>query len=97
MDNNNEKITAEHLILRNRESGKSIMMRHMLNELGKKECIKDIIKSSFSEKHINLSNEELEKEYNMLKTNPNDIFTKYRLEHILEIKKIDKHMFSNIQ
>jgi hypothetical protein len=60
MDNNNEKITLENLLPLNLGSGKTIMMQHMLSELGKKEHIKDIIKSCFNEKSINLSNEELE-------------------------------------
>jgi hypothetical protein len=92
MDNNHIDNIGERLILENRHSGKSIMIRHVLAELGKKERIKDIIQSCFNEKNINLSNEELEQEYKLLKTNPNDNFCKYKLEHIIEIRKIDKNI-----
>ena len=39
-------------------------MKYILYDLGQKERIKDIIKSCFNEKHITLSPEEIEQEYN---------------------------------
>jgi septin family protein len=86
-------IEKEMILLGKRGSGKSVMMNHMLYEIGKKEQVKDIIKSNFARKNINLTNEELESEYLIVKSHlglkhSHHMYSKYSLEHIIEIRKI---------
>ena len=44
------------------------MMNCILHEVGKKEQVKDIIKSNFAGKNKNLTEEELENEYRIVKS-----------------------------
>lgn len=81
------------ILVGERGSGKTFMMRDILHEIGKKERIKDIIKSCFNEKHISLSSEELEQEYKIVKEHiklkhSHHLNSKYRLEHIIEMRKV---------
>ena len=69
------------------------MMNYILHEVGKKEQVKDIIKSNFAEKNKNLTEEELENEYRIVKSHmkikhSHHMYAKYSLEHIIGIKKI---------
>ncbi len=69
------------------------MMNYILHEVGKKEQVKDIIKSNFAGKNKNLTEEELENEYLIVKSHmkikhSHHMNTKYSLEHIIGIKKI---------
>jgi len=52
-----DELNAMKILVGERGSGKTFMMRDILYEIGKKERIKDIIKSCFNEKHISLSSE----------------------------------------
>lgn len=88
-----DESNAIKILVGKRGSGKSFMMRDILHEIGKKEKIKDIIKSCFNEKHINLSSEELEQEYKIVKEHIklkhlHHLNSKYRLEQIIEMRKV---------
>ena len=81
------------ILVGKRGSGKSMMMNYILHEVGKKEQIKDIIKSNFAGKNVTLTEEELENEYLIVKSHmkikdSHYMFSKYSLEHIIGIKKI---------
>jgi predicted AAA+ superfamily ATPase len=86
-------IDTMYCLVGKRSSGKTVIMRHMLNEIGKKEKVKDIIISAFNKKHINFTEQELENEYLIVKSHiklkhSQHLNSKYDLEHILEILKI---------
>lgn len=89
MDN---ELKAIKNVVGERGSSKTDMMGHILDRIGQKEKIKDIIKSRFNEKYIILSSEELEREYNIVLKHikikcSHHMYSKYRLEDIIEIKK----------
>lgn len=84
---------SEFILLGNRGSGKTMMIKQVLYEFGKKEKIKEIIKNNFDQKQKNLNNEELEQEYKIVikhikLKHSHHLYSLYSQEHIIEIKKL---------